>query len=47
MPGFFGIRRRKPFHCDVCNQKSEDLQSMEEHRCQVHKDAVPNAKNGK
>jgi hypothetical protein len=39
----FRISRRKSFHCDVCNEKFETLESMEEHRRRLHRDAAPNA----
>jgi hypothetical protein len=45
MLGFFGSRRRKAFECDVCYQKFDDLESMEEHRRRMHRDAAPNVGN--
>jgi hypothetical protein len=39
--GFFGTRRRKSYRCDICNAKFAELEIMEEHRRQVHKDAAP------
>jgi hypothetical protein len=41
MRGFFNIRRAKSFHCDICNEKFRDLESMEEHRRRMHHDAAP------
>jgi hypothetical protein len=31
----------------MCNEKFDILEAMEEHRRRAHKDAVPNAENGK
>jgi len=47
MFGFFGSRRRNAFQCDVCYQKFDDLESMEEHRRRMHRDAAPNVENSK
>ena len=41
MWGFFGIHRGKSFQCDICNEKFNDMESMEEHRRRMHQDAAP------
>ncbi len=41
MFGFLGSHRRKTFQCDVCSQKFDGLELMEEHRRRVHRDAAP------
>ena len=43
---FFRRRRGIPKKCDICDQKFETLESMEEHRRRVHKDAAPKVENG-
>jgi hypothetical protein len=46
MRGLFGSRRRK-VERDVCDQKFDSLESMEEHRRRMHTDAAPKVKNSK
>ena len=43
---FFRRRRGIPNKCDICDEKFETLESMEEHRRRVHKDSAPKVENG-